>query len=78
MLCRKDNGPYLGNEELSAHNEPFNEENACSSWTNCIGYSIPRNSEGINMLTNQKCEFDSIECVFTISEIEVWGVNFKE
>jgi hypothetical protein len=35
--------------------EPFNEENACRSWTKGLAYDIPRNIEGINMLTNQKC-----------------------
>ena len=79
ILCSKDNGPYFGLRELSAY-EPFNKENACSSYTNDSGYSIPRNSEGINMLTNQKCNgilFNEV-CHFTISEIEVWGVTFKD
>jgi hypothetical protein len=72
-------GPSFGRAELSAWYEPFNKENACGSWTNNSVYNIPRNSEGINMLTNQKCtsEFE-IECKFTISELEVWGVSFNE
>jgi hypothetical protein len=55
ILCREDLGPYFGNEELSAAFEPFNKENACRSWKNDSSYRILRNSEGINMLTNQKC-----------------------
>ncbi len=80
IWCRKDKGPYFGYSELSAYYEPFNKEDACLSWTNSSGYSIPRNSEGINMLTNQKCngEFAIDLCNFTISEIEVWGVSFNE
>ncbi len=76
----KDIGPYFGTEELSAYYEPFNQENACISWTNFSCYTIPRNSKGINMLTNQKCygEFEKRLCYFTISEIEVWGVSFNE
>ncbi len=80
IKCREDRGPYFGNIELSAWYEPFNKENACISYSNSSGYSIPRNSEGINMLTNQKCngQFEGRACDFTISEIEVWGVTFKD
>ncbi len=79
IYCRKDRGPHFGDIELTAY-EPFNKENACSSFTNDYYYNIPRNSEGINMLTNQKCNgvLDDKECEFTISEIEVWGVTFKD
>jgi hypothetical protein len=46
------------------------------------GYRIPHNSEGINLLTNQKRlrigKEDTDTCWFTITEIEVWGVRFKE
>ncbi len=74
----RNRGPNFGDLELSAYYEPFNKENACSSWTNNY-YSIPRNSEGTNMLTNQKCNgLMGKECEFTISEIEVWGVTFKD
>ncbi len=55
IRCWKDRGPNFGDVELSAWYEPFNKEKACCSYTNNSGYSIPRNSEGINMLTNQKC-----------------------
>ena len=78
IWCRKDYGPYFGIRELSAVNEPFNKENACSSWTNDDAYNIPRNSEGINMLTNTKCRLDSEMCKFTITELEVWGVSFND
>jgi hypothetical protein len=80
ITCNKNLGPDFGSAELSAYHEPFNKENACSSWTNFSVYSIPRNSEGINMLTNLKnngagsCNW----CDFTISELEVWGVSFNE
>ncbi len=79
IRCKKDIGPYFGGfwEGLSAFHEPFNKENACWSFTNMSFYYIPVNSEEINMLTNQKCHgFDL--CRFTITEIEVWGVNFNE
>ena len=75
IVCRKDKGPYFGDWELLALYEPFNQENACTSLANWSGYKIPLNSEGINMLTNQKCNELS---EFTISEIEVWGVSFNE
>jgi hypothetical protein len=82
IWCRKDRGPYFGDGELFALLEPFNKENACRSYTNGYGYKIPRNSEGINMLTNQKCveglSTDQFFSKFTISEIEVWGVSFNE
>jgi hypothetical protein len=80
--CKKDIGPYFGSLELSAYYEPFNKENACKSYTNDRSYKIPHNSEGINMLTNQKCNGVLSEGTwlsnFTISEIEVWGVSFNE
>ena len=57
---------------------PFNKENACTSYTNDDAYKIPRNSEGINMLTNMKNTFDDDFCKFTITELEVWGVSFKQ
>ena len=80
IYCSKDRGPHFGYySELSAFNEPFNKEDACWSWTNDRVYSIPRNSEGINMLTNMKNnDVLSYSCYFTISELEVWGVSFIE
>jgi hypothetical protein len=80
IKCSNDRGPHFGNwAELAPLLEPFNKENACRSWTNRTVYNIPSNSEGINMLTNQKCD-DKLHnlCDFTITEIEVWGVNFNE
>ncbi len=66
IRCRNDKGPYFGNVELSAWDEPFNEDNACSSLANGAGYNIPCNTEGINMLTNKNCT-RSNTCDFTIS-----------
>ena len=78
IYCRKDIGPDFGIGGIAAYFEPFNKDNACRSRTNDSAYSIPRNSDGINMLTNQKCILNEDLCKFTISEIEVWGVNFNE
>ena len=79
IYCYKDRGPYFGSWELIAANEPFNEENKCTSYTNDVAYNIPRNSEGINMLTNMKNDaFNEKICKFTISELEVWGVSFSD
>jgi hypothetical protein len=52
--CKKNCGPNFGVLELSVVGEPFNKEDACNSWANESDYKIPRNSEGINMLTNKK------------------------
>jgi hypothetical protein len=78
--CRKGRGPHFGDyAELSAIDEPFNKENACTSWTNFSVYSIPENSEGINMLTNMMKNNGGFDLgMFTISELEVWGVSFNE
>jgi hypothetical protein len=81
IWCDKNEGPSFGNNDLSAHGEPLNKEDACWSWTNRSVYSIPENSEGINMLTNMKNNngfFNSSRCEFTISELEIWGVSFSE
>ncbi len=82
IRCWKDRGPQFGYfRELAAFNEPFNEEGACVSRTNEDVYNIPRNSEGINMLTNKMSDdydFTLDRCKFTITEIEVWGVYFNE
>jgi hypothetical protein len=78
IRCYKDSGARFGSWELIAANEPFNKENACRSYTNETPYRIPLNSEGINMLTNMKNIFDKNRCDFTITELEVWGVSFKE
>ncbi len=58
--------------DLEVWGKPINEINACMSWANNLGYKIPENSDGINMLTNKK------PGLFTIREIEVWGVTFKD
>ena len=73
-------GPFFGDHELSAYEEPFNKENTCKSYTNEKAFRIPMSKEGINRLTNQKNndEFSGKKCNFTISELEVWGVSFNE
>jgi hypothetical protein len=80
-------GPNFGDGELRAGEYSFyNTENACSSLTFGIGgvnpynsYKIPLNSEGINLLTNKKCdERLYMLCYFTVSELEVWGVSFNK
>ena len=77
--CSKYTGPSFGFGDLSASWEPFNKENKCISWTNDDAYNIPRNSEGINMLTNMKNDaFYYNECKFTITELEVWGVSYND
>ena len=78
IWCGKYTGPDFGTEELSAYWEPFNKENSCRSWKNDYAYNIPENSEGINMLTNMENELDANFCDFTITELEVWGVSFKD
>ena len=75
--CNTKKGPLFGYSDLSADYEPFNKKYACQSWTNHYGFDIPRNSEGINMLTNMKITFFN-RCDFTISELEVWGVSFNQ
>jgi hypothetical protein len=77
IRCRYDRGPEFGDFELIGKiGKPFNRENGCILVSNFKGYNIPCNSEGINMLTNQKCiqKLGSDFSVFTISEIEVWGI----
>ncbi len=82
ITCGKSWGPTFGGgwSELSALNEPFNADKVCQSWANRDSYSIPVDSERINMLTNQKCNDDDRPdlCAFTISELEVWGITYKE
>ena len=80
IYCTKDRGPDFGRGELQVWNEPFNEDRACYSRGNDDVYRIPIDSEGVNMLTNQKCNhvIFKTDCNFTISEFEVWGVTFKE
>ena len=52
ITCYKYRGPRFGYGELSVYHEPFNKENACKSFANNDVYRIPKNDEGINMLTN--------------------------
>ncbi len=43
-----------------------------ASYAQGPGYAIPIDTQGHNMLTNQK------DGSFKASEVEVWGVEFKE
>jgi hypothetical protein len=65
-----------GNCELSSLNEPFNGiyngAGNCRSNANELGYLIPVDAAGNNMLTN------TIEDWFTITELEVWEVRYLE
>jgi hypothetical protein len=73
-------GPIFGDRALYAAYEPFNKPMAWESFGIFHSYRIPV-SEGINMLTNKKSfkhEFWKEKSVFTITEIEVWGVTFLE
>ena len=79
IYCSKDRGPSFGKRELSAMYGRFNRENACISYTDDDAYNIPRNSERINMLTNmENSGLNENLCSFTITELEVWGVSFKD
>ena len=80
VRCMKESGQEFGMGELLAFKSPFNQDKAFLSWANQSGYNIPVDSEGINMLTNLKYnnELSKNHCWFTVSELEVWGVTFKE
>ncbi len=70
----------FGNRELEVWKEPFNKPKACVSRANLGVYNIPVNDLGINMLTNKKSvknEYGFEICEFSIKEIEVWGITFK-
>ena len=79
IWCGKNSGPVFGYGELSGEYEPLNKSSAFISSTKFhnSAYNIPRNSEGINKLTNEKCDITGTG-YFTISEIEVWGVSFND
>jgi len=67
IYCSSGYGPCFsgGYDELSAYDEPFNDNINCRSYTNKPGYNIPEVDEK-NQLTKQE------RCLFTISELEVW------
>ena len=71
LFCSKNYGPYFGNFELSIREEPFNGDNMCRSYPNRSYFSIPVEG-GKNMLSNKEVEY------FTISELEVWQVNYNK
>jgi hypothetical protein len=74
IYCKNDYGPAFGNGELYA-SEPFNGNNKCWSYGNGPGYKIEKDSQGISMMTNLKCDGFSTS-YFTISELEVWEIIF--
>ncbi len=70
--CYDNTGPtFTGGDwyELCAHFDPFNGDNKCYSYANKSGYKITKEG-GKNMLTNSKDEN------FTITELEVWEVEY--
>jgi hypothetical protein len=72
ILCRSDCGPVFyadGYWNLGA-GEPFNGDNKCYSYAIQPGFSIGRDADGNNLLTNKK------DGLFTITEIEVWEVTY--
>jgi hypothetical protein len=73
IFCRSDCGPIFkadgNNCELAALNEPFNGDKKCYSEANLPGFGIGCDSDGNNLLTNQK---DGE--LFTITELEVWEI----
>jgi hypothetical protein len=71
-------GPFFGYGELKVGGGAFNELNNCISKCGKSFYGIPINEYGINMLTNLKCKSGTSICEFSITELEVWGVKFKE
>ena len=77
IKCDKDWGPVFGQGELRA-DEPFNGNNKCFSNANNSGYKIEKDSQGISMLTNLKCNWYGLISDFTISELEVWEVIFEK
>ena len=68
IMTSKIRGPWFGAVCLVPEYEPFNQEYACFSHTSG-DFGIPRNSEGINMLTNKMCNDrnNDRKCYFTIS-----------
>jgi hypothetical protein len=56
---------------LCAVSETFNGNNNCTSFGDWNGYNIPL-KDGKNTLTNNQ------EGKFTITELEVWEVEFLE
>jgi hypothetical protein len=69
IRCSREIGPTFGNDELGAYFEPFNGDSSCSSFANRNSFNIPV-EDGKNMLTNRE------NGDFTISELEVWQVEF--
>jgi hypothetical protein len=62
-------GPYFGEGELGAFDEPFNSYGMGLSLPGEPVYQLQINDQGVNPLTNSK------EVNFTISELEVWLIE---
>jgi hypothetical protein len=71
IYCSEYRGPYFGNWELAASNEPFNGDKNCRSYANRSGYMIPLDEDGMNALTRSKGKD------FAITELEVWEVQLS-
>jgi hypothetical protein len=72
LYCYSYYGPCFSggyDAELGACYEPFNGDENCESFAKLPGYSIPVDSAGLNMLTNEK------DGKFSIIELEVWVVT---
>jgi hypothetical protein len=70
IYCYSGCGPcYGGGPDLGAWEKPFNGDDQCRSWANKSGYNIPL-KDGKNMLTNKE------NGDFTITELEVWEVEY--
>jgi hypothetical protein len=55
IRCGSGLGPCFdggGSVELAAYNEPFNGDRMCYSHADGLGYCIPVDDSGTNMLTN--------------------------
>ncbi len=75
-MCKPDIGPcfrgdFIGSE-LAAVTSPFDGYKNCYSNANLSAYRIPVDGAGKNMLTNCK------KSNFTITELEVWQVEYLE
>jgi hypothetical protein len=62
-------GPYFGEGELGAWQEPFNETDYGLSMTYEQGYQLNTYELGKNPLTNLEGFY------FTISELEIWHIE---
>ena len=71
IYCQSDYGPYYGGTELAAFGQRFNGYGYCRSDANEDTYKIPL-KDGKNTLTNKAGNY------FTITELEIWEVQYLE